>query len=98
MRRCELSQALASRLLISRRFGDRIVEIVLDEISAALGDGEKVDLFHFGEFKVATWKARTIPTFSGKPKRIPARKCVKFKAAAALKERVRRSAKSRTKN
>ena len=68
----------------------KVVQMALDQITAALTKGETVELRNFGVFKVKTRKSRigrnpktgtTVP--------IPERKVVAFKAGMVMKHKVK---------
>ena len=90
MNKTELVAAVAAKADISKKEADEAVKAVVDAITEALADGEKVSLVGFGTFEVKTRAAR-----SGKNPRtgevieIAETKIPSFKAGSALKGAVK---------
>ncbi len=63
------------------------VDIILEEIAAALADERRVEIRGFGSFSVRTRKPRTTKNpKTGKMMNIPARKTLHFTMSKSLKE------------
>lgn len=90
MNKTDLVAAVAAKADISKKAADDAVKAVIDAITEALADGEKVSLVGFGTFEVKTRAAR-----SGKNPRtgevieIAETKIPSFKAGSALKGAVK---------
>ena len=86
MNKAELIAAVAAAAEISKKDAETAVSATLDAITAALKEGDKVQLVGFGSFEVKSRAART-----GRNKEvveIPASKVPVFKAGKALKDAV----------
>ena len=89
MNKAELIAAVAAAAEISKKDAETAVSATLDAITAALKEGDKVQLVGFGSFEVKSRAART-----GRNPRtkevveIPASKVPVFKAGKALKDAV----------
>ena len=89
MNKAELIAAVAEKASLSKKDSEAAVNAALEAISAALQDGDKVQLVGFGSFEVKKRAART-----GRNPRtkevveIPASKVPVFKAGKALKDAV----------
>ena len=89
MNKTELVNAVAAKGL-SKKDADVAVKAVLDSITDALKNGEKVQLIGFGTFEVrerAEKEARNHRT--GETVKVPAAKVPAFKAGQALKDAVK---------
>ncbi len=89
MNKAELIAAVAESTSLSKKDCESAVNAMLDTITAALRDGEKVQLVGFGSFEVKPRAART----GRKPGtdetiEIPACKVPTFKAGKLLKDAV----------
>ena len=87
MNKAELIAAVAAAAEISKKDAEIAVTATLDTITAALKEGDKVQLVGFGSFEVRSRAARV----GRNPKtreeiKIPASKYPVFKAGKALKE------------
>ena len=87
MNKAELIAAAAAKAGISQTDAGKALAAILDEIQAALKNGEKVQLVGFGSFEVRAKAARK----GRNPKTneeitIPASKCPAFKAGKAFKD------------
>ena len=90
MNKTELVAAVAAKAELSKKDAEAAVSAVVDAITAALADGEKVSLVGFGTFEVKTRAARTGLNPRTKEKiEIPAAKAPAFKAGKALKDAVK---------
>ena len=89
MNKAELIAAVAEKACLSKKDSEAAVNAALEAISAALQDGDKVQLVGFGSFEVKKRAART-----GRNPRtkevveIPASQVPVFKAGKALKDAV----------
>ena len=85
----DIYKSMAKELGYSNVRSKEAVEYIFDKISEFLADGEKVQLFGFGNFEVrerAERKGRNPQT--GKELTIKAKKAPVFKSGTALKELV----------
>lgn len=90
MNKTELVAAVAAKAEISKKDADAAVKAVIDSITDALADGEKVALVGFGTFDVKTRAARTGKNpRTGEAINIPEAKVPSFKAGSALKDAVK---------
>ena len=89
MNKTELVAAVATKADLSKKDAEAAVKAVLDAVTEALADGEKVALVGFGTFEVKERAARTGKNpRTGEAIEIPASKVPSFKAGAALKNAV----------
>ena len=89
MNKAELINAVAEKAGLSKKDTETVVNAVVDVITAALAEGDKVQLVGFGAFEV---KARA-ERIGRNPKtkesiKIPASKVPVFKPGKALKDAV----------
>lgn len=91
MTKDELIDSVASKTDASKKDVERIINAVLDTITNALTDGEKVAFTGFGTFDVSKRAARTgvNPQNPGQKIQIPAMTVPKFKAGKSLKDAVK---------
>ena len=90
MNKTELVAAVATKADLSKKDAEAAVKAVLDAVTEALADGEKVALVGFGTFEVKERAARTGKNpRTGEAIEIPASKIPSFKAGAALKNAVK---------
>ena len=86
MNKTELVAAVATKAELSKKDADAAVKAVIDAVTEALKDGEKVALVGFGTFEVKTRAARTGKNpRTGEVINIPEAKVPSFKAGSALK-------------
>ena len=89
MNKAELINSVAATAEASKKEAEAVITATLDAITAALKEGDKVQLVGFGSFEVKSRAART-----GRNPRtkevveLPASKVPVFKAGKALKESV----------
>lgn len=89
MNKTELVAAVATKADLSKKDAEAAVKAVLDAVTEALADGDKVALVGFGTFEVKERAARTGKNpRTGEAIEIPASKVPSFKAGAALKNAV----------
>ncbi|MBD5148400.1 MAG: HU family DNA-binding protein [Oscillibacter sp.] len=89
MNKSELINAVAAAAEVSKKDAEAVITATLDTITAALKDGDKVQLVGFGSFEVRQRAART----GRNPKsneviEIPASVVPVFKAGKVLKDTV----------
>lgn len=90
MNKTELVAAVATKADLSKKDAEAAVKAVLDAVTEALADGEKVALVGFGTFEVKERAARTGKNpRTGEAIEIPASKVPSFKTGAALKNAVK---------
>lgn len=87
MNKTELIAAIAEQAEISRKDAEAALKAFTDVVSAALKNGDKVQLVGFGTFEVSERAAREGRNpQTGKAMKIAASKAPKFKAGKALKD------------
>ena len=89
MNKAELINAVAAKTEVSKKDAEAVIAATLDAITAALQEGDKVQLVGFGSFEVKKRAER----IGRNPKtkeaiQIPASKVPVFKAGKALKDSV----------
>ncbi len=86
MTKSQLIDAVAKSTNLKKKDAEAAVSATLDAISAALVEGDKVQLVGFGTFEVKERAARTgINPYTKKAMDIPASKSLSFKAGKAMK-------------
>ena len=89
MNKAELIEAIATETGLAKKDVDAALKSFVNVVSDTLQKKDKVQLIGFGTFETAERAARTGRNpASGKPIKIAASTSVKFKAGAALKEKV----------
>ena len=89
MNKAELINAVAEKAELSKKDSEAAINAAIDVITAALGDGDKVQLVGFGAFEVKARAARIGRNPKTKESiEIPASKVPVFKAGKALKDAV----------
>ena len=89
MTEADLVAAVAAEVQLTKKDADKAVSAVLEEITKALANGEKVALVGFGTFETKKRAARTGRNPRTKePIEIPASTTPVFKAGKALKDAV----------
>ncbi|MBQ6950805.1 MAG: HU family DNA-binding protein [Clostridia bacterium] len=87
MNKTELIVALAQKAEITKKDAEKAVNAFVDVISAALKDGEKVQLVGFGTFEAKERPARVARNpRTGEEITIEASKTASFKVGKALKD------------
>ena len=89
MNKAELINAVAEKADVSKKDAEAVISATLETITAALKEGDKVQLVGFGSFEVkkrAARMGRNPKTGENIP--IPATKIPAFKAGKALKDAV----------
>lgn len=90
MNKNELVASVAEKAEISKKDAEAAVKAVIEAITEALAEGDKVALVGFGTFSVKERAARTgINPRTKETVEIPAAKVPAFKAGAALKDAVK---------
>lgn len=90
MNKTELINAVAERSGLTKKAANDAVEAVLEPITNALANDEKVTLVGFGTFEVRERAARKgVNPATGEPIDIPAAKVPAFKAGKALRDAVK---------
>ncbi|MDO5015839.1 MAG: HU family DNA-binding protein [Eubacteriales bacterium] len=89
MNKTELIAAVADKTELTKKDSEKAVNAVIETISEALEEGDKVVLVGFGTFEVRERAERMGRNPSTKEViKIPASKAPAFKAGKSLKERV----------
>ena len=89
MNKTELINQVAERAGLSKKDAEPALNAMLDTVSDALAQGDKVQLVGFGSFEIKARDARMGRNPKTKePIEIPATKAPVFKAGKALKDRV----------
>ncbi len=87
MTKAELIEALANKLPIGKAEAERAVNIVLEDITAALKQGDRVNISGFGTFSVSSRQARTGRNpKTGESIQIAPSRSAKFKPGKQLKD------------
>ena len=90
MNKAELINSVAASAHVSKKEAEAVVSATFDAITAALKDGDKVQLVGFGSFEVKSRAARTGRNPRTKETvEIPASKAPVFKAGQAFKDAIR---------
>ena len=89
MNKTELINQVAERAGLSKKDAEQALNAMLDTVSDALAQGDKVQLVGFGSFEIKARDARMGRNPKTKePIEIPATKAPVFKAGKALKDAV----------
>lgn len=89
MTKAELIESVASKVDLPRATAERAVNTMFDEVTAALRQGDKVNISGFGTFSVSTRKARTGRNpKTGESIEIAASRAAKFKPGKTLKDEI----------
>lgn len=89
MNKTELVAAVAEQAALSKKDAEKALNAVIDSITNALTEGDKVQLVGFGTFEVRERDARTGKNpRTGETIEIAASKAPAFKAGRALKDAV----------
>ncbi len=87
MNKTELVAAVAENAALSKKDAEKAISAVIDAITGALADGDKVQLVGFGTFEVRARGARTGKNpRTGEAIKIAASKVPAFKAGKAFKD------------
>lgn len=89
MNKAELIASVAEQAALSKKDAEKAINAVVDTISTALTEGDKIQLVGFGTFEVRAREARTGKNpRTGEAIQIAASKVPAFKAGKALKDAV----------
>ena len=89
MNKTELIAAIAAKAELSKKDAEKALNAAIDSITAALVEGDKVQLVGFGSFETKTREARTGRNpRTGEDIQIAASRTPAFKAGKALKDKV----------
>ncbi len=92
MTKAELIEALSNKLPLNKADAERAINIVLDDVIAALKQGERVNISGFGTFSVSSRQARTGRNpKTGEAIEISASRSAKFKPGKQLKDSLNES-------
>ena len=87
MTKTELIEGLANKLGMHRSEAEKAINIILDDIIAALRQGDRVNISGFGTFSVSARRSRTGRNpKTGEAIQISASRSAKFKAGKQLKD------------
>ena len=87
MTKTEMIDGLANKLSMHKADAEKAINIILDDIIAALKQGERVNISGFGTFSVSERKPRTGRNpKTGESIQISASRSAKFKPGKQLKE------------
>ena len=87
MTKADLVNDVANAAELTKKYSERLVEIVFESIIDSLNAGEKIELRGFGSFRVRSRGARRGRNpKTGDPVDIPAKRVPYFKAGKELKE------------
>lgn len=96
MTKAELVDAVANSAELTKAAADKVVNGVIEALTASLAKGEKVTLVAFGSFEVTNRKARIGRNpQTGKEIKIAASKVTKFRPGTVLKNAVADSKKKK---
>lgn len=91
MRKPELAAAIAKQADLSKDKAGQVLNVILEEITGSVADGNDVTLIGFGTFTVRERAARTGKNpQTGEPLKIAASKTVAFKPGKGLKDAVQK--------
>lgn len=89
MNKTELAAAIAEKAELSKKDAEAALNAMVEAVTEALQQGDKVQLIGFGSFEVKERAARKGRNPKTKEAiEIPASKCPVFKAGKALKDQV----------
>lgn len=95
MTKADMIEGLANKLGLNKNEAEKAVNIVLDDITNALKQGERVNISGFGTFSVSTRQARTGRNpKTGESIQISATRSAKFKPGKQLKDSLNETASS----
>lgn len=87
MTKADLIDAMATKIDLPKTTAEKVVNLVFDDIVAALRSNEKVNISGFGTFTVSERKARQGRNpKTGESIDIPASRAAKFKPGKVLKD------------
>jgi integration host factor subunit beta len=89
MTKAELAEKVATKINLTKKQTEVIINILFQSITDSLGEGDKVELRGFGSFRVRHRNARVGRNpKSGEKVEVPAKKVPFFKAGRELRELV----------
>ena len=89
MNKSELVEKLAERAKITKKRAEQVVNLVFDQMTAALKRGERIEIRGFGSFTSKSYDAYTGRNpRTGETIHVPAKRLPFFKVGKELKERV----------
>ncbi len=89
MTKAEMVKKVSSKINLSKKDTERVVNTVLESIIRALAQGDKVELRRFGSFRVRSRESRDGRNpRTGDTVRIPSKKVPFFKTSKKLRELV----------
>ncbi len=89
MTKAELISAVVEKSGFSKKDSEKAINAVIDSITDALANGDKVQIVGFGTFEVRERAAKEATNPRTKEKiKVPAKKAPAFKAGKALKDAV----------
>jgi integration host factor alpha subunit len=92
MTKTELIDGLSSKLALSKADAEKTINIILDDIVAALKAGDRVNISGFGTFSVSDRQARTGRNpKTGEAIQISASRSARFKPGKQLKDSLNES-------
>lgn len=87
MTKADLVEEVAKSAELSKKEAEKIVNTVLESVTQALHDGDKIELRGFGSFRLRERKARIGRNpKTGETVHVPPKKVPYFKAGKELKE------------
>jgi DNA-binding protein HU-beta len=87
MTKAELIEGLANKLSLNKAEAEKAINVLLDDIVAALKQGERVNISGFGTFSVSSRASRTGRNpKTGESIQISASRSAKFRAGKQLKD------------
>ena len=87
MTKADLIDSISSKIDLPKGTAERAVNMIFDDIVAALKNGDKVNISGFGTFQASNRKARTGRNpKTGAAIEIPASRSAKFKPGKSLKD------------
>ncbi|HYB90365.1 MAG TPA: HU family DNA-binding protein [Candidatus Binataceae bacterium] len=87
MTKAELIEGLSNKLPLNKADAERAINIILDDVIAALKNGDRVNISGFGTFSVSSRQARAGRNpKTGETIQISASRSAKFKPGKQLKE------------
>jgi len=87
MTKAELIEGLANKLSLNKAEAEKAINVLLDDIVAALKQGERVNISGFGTFSVSSRAERTGRNpKTGESIQISASRSAKFRAGKQLKD------------
>jgi DNA-binding protein HU-beta len=93
MTKTELIDGLAGKLSMSKADAEKAINVILDDIVAALKNGERVNISGFGTFSVSERAARTGRNpKTGETIQISASRSARFKPGKQMKDSLNESA------